>query len=231
MAKLVVTLNGAAAGTYFIDMARLIIGRRSGSDILLGDAGVSKEHATILTVGNDHIFEDLGSTNGSTVNGSRVVRHILQNGDVIGIDGYQLRYVNIKANPEMDYDRTLMISAADREIGAVADSVRKEGEHRHVSVPTARPSRRSGFPLGGVKGVRGESAGEEIELAQPLKTFGTAGRQLAVITRRPQGYFITHVEGKKTARVNRRAIGDEPHALRDGDVIEVGQEKLEFFLK
>lgn len=223
MAKLVVTSNGAAAGNYFIDRARVVIGRRPGSDILLGGAAVSKEHAVILTVGNDHIFEDLGSTNGSAVNGSRVARHILQNGDVIGIDGYQLRYVNIKANPEMDYDRTLMISAADFD--------RKEGEHRHVSVPTARPSRRSGFPLGGVKGVRGEFAGAEIELAQPLKTFGTAGRQLAVITRRPQGYFITHVEGKKTARVNRRAIGDGPHALRDGDVIEVGQEKLEFFLK
>jgi pSer/pThr/pTyr-binding forkhead associated (FHA) protein len=82
-----------------------------------------------------------------------------------------------------------------------------------------------------VKGVRGQFAGKEIELEQPLKTFGTEGRQLAVITRRPQGYFITHVEGKKTARVNRHAIGDEPHALQDGDLIEVGQEKLEFFLK
>lgn len=230
MAKLVVTLKGAVVGNHFIDKARITIGRRTGSDIHLDDPGVSKEHAVILTVGNDHIFEDLGSTNGSVVNGSRVTRHILQNGDVIGLDGYQLKYVNVKANPEMDYDRTLMIRTVDREIGAAAHSARKEGE-RQVSVPTARPSRRSGFPLGGVKGVRGEFAGKEIELEQPLKTFGTEGRQLAVITRRPQGYFITHVEGKKTARVNRHAIGDEPHALQDGDMIEVGQEKLEFFLE
>jgi hypothetical protein len=49
--------------------------------------------------------------------------------------------------------------------------------------------------------------------------------------RRPPGYFITHVEGNKTARVNGQAIGSETHALQEGDVIEVGQEKLEFFLK
>lgn len=231
MAKLVVTLNGAAAGNYFIDKTCVTIGRRSGSDIPLDDAGVSKAHAVILTVGNDHIFEDLGSTNGSVVNGSSVARHILQNGDVIGIDSYQLKYVNVKANPEMDYDRTLMIRTVDRGIGTMADSFRKEGVRQHISVPTARPSSRSGFPLGGVKGVKGEFAGKEIELEQPLKTFGKEGLQLAVITRRPQGYFITHVEGKKTARVNRHAIGDASQVLQDGDVIEVGQEKLEFFLK
>ncbi|MHB9100170.1 MAG: hypothetical protein ACYC2E_01435 [Sulfuricella sp.] len=42
---------------------------------------------------------------------------------------------------------------------------------------------------------------------------------------------MTHVEGNKTARVNGQAIGNESHTLQDGDVIEVGQEKLEFFLK
>lgn len=228
MAKLIVTLNGAVVGNYFIDKTRITIGRRSSNDIHLDDPGVSKEHAVIQTVGNDHIFEDLGSTNGSVVNGSRITRHILQNGDVIGLDGYQLKYVNVKANPEMDYDRTLMIRTVDREIAAHSDG--KEGAQQ-VSVQTARPSRRSSFPLGGVKGVKGEFAGKEIELERPLKTFGTAGRQVAVITRRPQGYFITHVEGRKAARLNSHAIGNEPHALQDGDLIEIGQEKLEFFLK
>ena len=229
MAKLVVTLNGAAIGHHFIEKDRVTIGRRPENDIHLDDPGVSKEHAVILTVGNDHIFEDLGSTNGSTVNGRRVTRHILQNGDVIGIgiDLFLLKYVNVKANAEMDYDRTLMIRTPDLEISAAARDA--EGE-RPSSVQTARPSRRSSFPLGGVAGIKGEFAGRKVELEQALKTFGTAGRQVAVITRRPLGYFIRHVEGKKTALVNGRAIGEEPHALRHGDVIEVGQEKLEFFL-
>ena len=229
MAKLVVILNGTMAGNHFIDKGRITIGRRSGNDIHLDDPGVSKEHAVIQTVGNDHIFEDLGSTNGSTMNGSRITRHILQNGDVIELGAYQIKYANIKANPEMDYDRTMMIHAVDREIGAVPQSAGRDASHPSVS--TARSSLRAGFPLAEVRGIEGEFAGQKIELERPLKTFGTEGEQVAVIMRRPPGYFITHVEGSKTARVNGQAIGSQPHTLQDGDVIEVGREKLEFFLK
>jgi pSer/pThr/pTyr-binding forkhead associated (FHA) protein len=227
MAKLVVILNGAMVGNHFIEKGRITIGRRTSSDIHLDDPGVSKEHAVIQTVGNDHIFEDLGSTNGSTINGNRITKHILQNGDVINLGAYQLKYANIKANPEMDYDRTMMIQPADRQVAAMAPPADAE-----VSSPsTARSSLRAGFPLGGVRGIKGEFAGQKIELERPLKTFGKIGEQVAVIMRRPPGYFITQVEGNKTARVNGQAIGTEVRALQDGDVIEVGQEKLEFFLK
>jgi hypothetical protein len=227
MAKLVVILNGAIVGNHFIDKGRISIGRRSGNDIYLDDPGVSKAHAVIQTVGNDHIYEDLGSTNGSTMNGSRITKHILQNGDVINLGAYQLKYANIKANPEMDFDRTMMIRSVDREIGA---SQQPAGSGAG-SPSTARSSLRASFPLGGVKGIKGEFAGQKIELERPLKTFGTAGEQVAVISRRPPGYFITHVEGNKTARVNGQPISSEPMALQEGDVIEVGQEKLAFFLK
>lgn len=230
MAKLVVILNGAMVGNHFIDKERITIGRRFGNDIHLDDPGVSKEHAVIQTVGNDHIFEDLGSTNGSTMNGGRIAKHILQNGDVIDIGAFQIKYANIKANPEMDYDRTMMIRTIDREVGAVPQSAGREAGS-HALVSTARSSLRAGFPLGEVRGIKGEFAGQKIELERPLKTFGTTGEQVAVIMRRPPGYFITHVEGNKTARVNGQAIGSEPYTLQDGDVIEVGQEKFEFFLK
>lgn len=227
MAKLVLTLNGAVVGNHFIEKSRVTIGRRSSNDICIDDVGVSKEHAVIQTVGNDHIFEDLGSTNGSTLDGERITKHILQNGDTVMLGAYQLKYANVKANPEMDYDRTMMIDTADREIGAVPQSAGKDAPH--VSVSTARSSLRENFPLGAVKGIKGEFAGQKIELKRPLKTFGTPGVQVAVILRRPSGYFLAHVEGAKTARVNGKAIGEEPYTLQDSDVIEVGQEKFKFF--
>ena len=80
-----------------------------------------------------------------------------------------------------------------------------------------------------MKGIKGEFAGQKIVLKRPLKTFGTPGVQVAVILRRPSGYFLAHVEGAKTARVNGKAIGEEPYTLQDSDVIEVGQEKFKFF--
>jgi len=78
--------------------------------------------------------------------------------------------------------------------------------------------------------LTGVRAGSTVELDRVVATFGKAGRQLAVVTRRPQGYFITHVEGRRYPRVNRQSIGTEPHPLRNGDVIDVADESLEFLL-
>ena len=52
-----------------------------------------------------------------------------------------------------------------------------------------------------------------------------------MLTRRPQGYFITHVEGARQPQVNGQAIGTAPCALKDHDLIELAGVKMEFFLK
>ena len=67
--------------------------------------------------------------------------------------------------------------------------------------------------------------------SKPLTTLGKPGVQVAVLTRRPQGYFITHVEGAARPNVNGQQIGPAPHALKDHDVIELAGVKMEFFLK
>ena len=56
------------------------------------------------------------------------------------------------------------------------------------------------------------------------------GVQVAVITRRPQGYFITHVEGDGTPLVNGTSIGSAEHALQPADVIELSGTRMEFWL-
>ena len=53
--------------------------------------------------------------------------------------------------------------------------------------------------------------------------------QVAVITRRPQGYFITHVEGTHPV-VNGESIGGTARALSNHDVIELAGVKMEFFM-
>ena len=116
MAKIVLSMNGTVLGNYFLETDRFIIGRKKDTQIHLNDQGVSKEHAVILTVGNDQILEDLNSTNGTQVNGKKVEKHILQNGDVIEIGRYNLKYINQKAIPDMDFDKTLMMPVLDKSI-------------------------------------------------------------------------------------------------------------------
>lgn len=231
MAKLVLSLNGTVLGNYFLEKERFVIGRRVNCDIQINDQGVSKEHAAILTVGNDQILEDLKSTNGTQVNGQRVDRHILQNGDVIEIGRYKIKYVNQKALPDMDFDKTLLIPAFDRTKLAEAgvDLAIHTGMQVETAVATARAVKNV-FPLGAVRGLSGASAGQEIELVRPITAFGRPGAR-AIITRRPHGYFVVHVSGRRHPVVNGRSIGTEPHPLENLDQIELDGEKLQFYLK
>jgi hypothetical protein len=62
-----------------------VIGRSSDCDIVLGDPNVSRRHAEVRRMGRGYSLVDLGSTNGTEVNGQRVTETSLMNGDVIGV--------------------------------------------------------------------------------------------------------------------------------------------------
>jgi hypothetical protein len=93
--------------------------------------------------------------------------------------------------------------------------------------PAAAPA----LPLGAIQILSGGNAGKEMELTKTLTTLGKPGVQVAVITRRPHGYFITHVEGANFPVVNGAMLDAHPHELKDHDVIELAGVKMEFFLK
>ena len=85
--------------------------------------------------------------------------------------------------------------------------------------------------LATVQILTGPSAGRELDLVKNLTTLGKPGLQVAVITRRPQGYFITHVEGAKFPIINGKMIDAQAQPLHDHDVIELAGVKMEFFIK
>jgi pSer/pThr/pTyr-binding forkhead associated (FHA) protein len=227
MAKLIVSQNGAVIENRFLDESSLTIGSLADSDLCLAVPGVSRSHARISSVGNDDILEDLGSTNGTLVNGQPIARHILQNDDVIEIADVQIRYRNHKAIDGPSFDRTMIIQASAPEGGATAQPV---GAY---ALATAKKEHRfrAGARTGLIRVFNGIHPSKEVELSRVLHTFGTPGKQVAVINVRPHGYFITHVEGKKPARLNGKSIGLQPQPLTPNDVIEVGDEKLLFLLK
>jgi hypothetical protein len=59
----------------------VVIGRNEGCDVMLPDPGISRRHAEIRREGDEWVVIDLGSTNGTEVNGVRVNRHRLSPGD------------------------------------------------------------------------------------------------------------------------------------------------------
>ena len=245
MAKLIFSLDGAFLGEYALDKDRMTIGRRPSNDIHIDNLAVSGEHAMIVTIGNDSFLEDLGSTNGTLVNGKPIKKHVLQHGDLIEFGKYQLKYVNEAgvakpAAPQEDFEKTMIIRPAAMKVAA--DEAQRI--QSTVAQPAAAPAQATASPViapppapavstepvGRIQVLSGPSTGKELVLNKALTTLGKPGVQVAVITKRPQGYFITHVEGQQHPVVNGQSVGAQAHGLRDHDVIELAGVKMEFYL-
>jgi len=358
MAKLIVSLEGSVIRDYPLEKERVTIGRKPHNDIQIENLAVSGEHACIVTILNDSFLEDLGSTNGTLVNGNPIKKHILQNNDVIEIGKYKLKFVPdapLAGRTTVDeFEKTMVMRApalaraararpatdsttgglktmglpsmppptprpsihplpfpegGKAGSGPVAGSkpatvsgfpTTPGGNAATASGPTTSPSAKaapvSGSPgstgreggadsgtetprvgkgvttsgslstpaaavastsgpapspgptgkagpedahglhsdapaLGTIQILSGSGAGKELDLVKNLTTLGKPGVQVAVITRRPQGYFITHVEGASAPEVNGKALDAQARLLKDHDVIELAGVKMEFFLK
>ena len=70
--------------TYPLDADVVTIGREAGNTIIINDAEVSRKHASLSFQGGKYVIEDNGSTNGTFVNGSRIMgQHVMKQGEVI----------------------------------------------------------------------------------------------------------------------------------------------------
>ncbi len=256
MAKLILSMDGLVLKEIPLTKERTTIGRKPHNDIQIDNLAVSGEHAVIVTILNDSFLEDLGSTNGTVVNGNPIKKHFLQNNDVVELGKYKLKFIAEPAAAagagadRADFEKTMVLrpsamrqapapaaasvpqaaAAAAATTTATASGVTDSTKTIPPATPAAAP-RQAGQPLGTIQLLSGANAGKELELTKPLTTLGKPGVQVAVLTRRPQGYFITHVEGAARPNVNGQQIGPAPHALKDHDVIELAGVKMEFFLK
>jgi pSer/pThr/pTyr-binding forkhead associated (FHA) protein len=331
MAKLILSLDGMVLREYPLTKERTTIGRKPHNDIVIDNLAVSGEHAMIMTILNDSFLEDLGSTNGTLVNGQPVKKHFLQNNDVIELGKYKLKYMaeGVQQAASPDFEKTMVLrgppggavaggapgakapeesqpvpknfgdTVVNPELmqsqntgGSLRDAARQAAgttgspaaaetaqpappsvqpappgaqptapgqaaapaqpapaaqpaaPAAQPAAPAAQPTAPTAQPAapaaqaaapGGIQGtiqiLSGPSAGKELPLSKPLTTLGKPGVQVAVIAKRPQGYFITHVEGASFPVVNGKHLDAQAHPLNDHDVIELAGVKMEFFLK
>ncbi len=89
-----------AKGSSPIPKRSLLIGRSSACDVVIDHPEVSGRHA-ILSITPDGVYEiqDIGSKNGIYVNGDRVIKKALQEGDKVLLGSYELDWLTILKNP------------------------------------------------------------------------------------------------------------------------------------
>jgi pSer/pThr/pTyr-binding forkhead associated (FHA) protein len=245
MAKLILSMDGLVLKEIPLTKERMTLGRKPHNDIQIDNLAISGEHAAVVTILNDSFLEDLNSTNGTLVNGQPVKKHFLKNGDVIELGKYKLKYVAEQtAHAEAaDFEKTMvlrpnMVRPAPAEPVAAspeaAPPVQKNFGDTHaggLTPPATGAAAATPAIAGAIQILNGANAGRELELTKTLTTLGKPGVQVAVIAKRPHGYFITHVEGAQFPVVNGQLLDAQAHPLADHDVIEIAGVKMEFFLK
>ena len=106
--------------TYSLEGDQIVIGRDSSNGVVINDAEISRRHSRLTFQGGKYVLEDLGSTNGTFVNGQRLAGPVvLKSGDVVSF-GEQI---------------VLMYDALSVDAGATAISSRKS-----ASAPVVPPS-------------------------------------------------------------------------------------------
>src|SRR5258705_3789669 len=112
MAKLILSMDGLVLKEIPLTKERTTIGRKPHNDIQIDNLAVSGEHAVIVTILQDSFLEDLGSTNGTVVNGQPVKKHFLQNNDIIELGKYKLKDVNEAVaghGKTADFEKTMVL--------------------------------------------------------------------------------------------------------------------------
>ena len=182
-------------------------------------------------------FEDLNSTNGTLVNRKPIKKHVLEHADVIEFGKYQLRYENTAQQKssvqQHGFENTAVMRPAKLEVPKVRDDTKAEAEQAPPQVikPAAMLSESvSNIPkIGRLQMLTGSNSGHEMRLNKVLTTFGELGVQVVVVTKRPHGYFLSHVEGEKPALINGQKLGSQAHELLERDVIELVGMTMEFY--
>lgn len=273
------------------------IGRRSTNDVCISDLSVSGNHARITFEADGCWLEDLGSTNGTYVNGQPVTRQMILDNDEIVIGKIRLVFLMDKVElpvpkvgtGDSDYSVADVPVTSDFGDGHVEsmdeiDPLSLNEAHQGIDqgivapeqpeLPSAEPETVVASALahptdtvdslvaaepengaasrladksqvleldttpatsrGAVIEIKnGAKSGQILPIDKPVTTLGRPGIQIAAIMRKPDGYFLMHIESDDSVErptLNRDAIGDEPVLLHSGDELNVAGIDVEFML-
>ncbi len=186
-----VIAEGKEAGREFVfDQLSVLIGRTSECDVVLYDPGVSRKHARIFNEGEEYFVEDMGSSNGTKVNGSIIKKKQLADGDAISLGPVVFNFAGIVLEVEASTDHgenpppeqhTRVVSAAEvkrsrnKGIAAVPEGATAD-QLKEVARTSTRTMQAIAKPRSSSPGTPGLVRSSPSEPAAP-RSAGLAGRR------------------------------------------------------
>lgn len=226
--KLVMTAGPTAGEEYDLPMPQTIIGRDPSADIMVPASAVSRRHCRIAFDGTQYTLEDLGSSNGTFVNGNRLTGvHTLRSGDDIALgQAIAMTFSIPMGETVVSADRqaaepTRMEMAATMMEGFAQETVTSQPppqpEGPRLVVTVGGHSSQT-YTLTAATYTIGRADENDIIVRSPI-----ISRYHARLVRRGDNYIL---EPSATAG-NKVMIDDAPvvgaHALKDGDQALIGR--------
>ena len=244
MAKLILKYEAAVLKEIPLQKPTLTIGRTPSNDLVIDNLAVSGIHARLVLDGGRFLLEDMHSLNGTFLNGQRIRKSQLAEGDEILVGKHTLIFRGEgsmpKADPALDRTRPIRQRSEEtrvqdtkqgREFPAKATSVASEGvspttreKIASLTVLDGKTDRRE-YILTGKLCVIGKS-----DLATVKLRGWFAPKVAAIINRKEGRYFIAPSEKAGAAKVNAEPLR-APRDLQEGDTIEVSGAKMQFYFR
>jgi pSer/pThr/pTyr-binding forkhead associated (FHA) protein len=227
MLQILLTFNKSVLKVFQSDMAEITIGRNMKNDLHIDNLAVSNFHARIKREQDKYVLEDLNSTNGTYINGEKITKYELQDGDIASIGKHSLTFLldkdlnGARKLSEFEMERTMMLDT---------------DKQRHLA-KTSAPY----FPEGPARltVLEGDTSQSEYQLTTRITEIGKgekcqvklkgmfAPKNLAFISRTPEGYTLIPGDNAEKLRLNGASI-DKGKTLKNNDEIVAGKVKFRF---
>ena len=226
MSKLTLSFKGTVLRVFPVLKGSMLIGNDPKCTLHIDSLAVQPQHARLDTRGDTSVLVDLDTQAGTFINNKSIKKQMLKDGDVIRIGKHLLTY-QYESVPELNEELDLSLETPPLELVAEnkPETVTPEQE---VAVPTVNAE--EGKRLAWLQIMNGQNLGKTISLNRAMTNLGKPGVATAVITRRTEGYFLSHLEGDKPPLIENKPIGTHSYKLVDGDTVQIGNIKMQFFL-
>lgn len=213
MPQLIITAQTGETSSLSLSTDTLTIGRRRDNTLCLPHLSVSGHHARIVDEASCLMLEDLGSTNGTFVNGRKVEQHFLLHSDEITIGKYQIRYSETyTSTPPPAHDMQNVTSM-------------------HPTKPIIDPELEQIISeVAALRVASGDKTGAFLPLEKPLTTVGKTGGDVGAIAKKSTGYYFLPMN-KTPESIKHNGKSTTPQVeikLSGGDFLEIGGDYLEF---
>ena len=211
-ARIVLTRGQDFVREHAVESALTIVGRDPACDIVVNDIAVSKRHMTIELSDAGIFVDDMGSANGTWVNGVRVRRHLLKHLDVIAIGNHKMHVLDDACLPQGGLNMEATVQGAQA-ANAADPTVPLAKTHPGT---TAMPT-----PVGPVYGLKrfDQTIADVTPLDEARTVLGAPGKA-ALIVRRRDKLLLTKLS-RSPLNVNGREVEGTSRALEVHDVIDV----------